>query len=91
MMLEPSIREGVKNGYVTDTSRLGVERWERLGTQLWIVMDDGVEEIIFELRAEVGRGQPGEQLRGAKREMARRSTAISQTLKWGPICCVLRT
>ena len=48
MMLDSSIREGVKNGYVTDTSRLGMERWERLGTQLWIVMDDGAKEMMFE-------------------------------------------
>lgn len=52
MILDPKIREGAKNGYVTDSSRLGMERSKSLGTHVWVVMDNGSEELTFELRAE---------------------------------------
>lgn len=42
----------MKNDYVTDSSRLGMERGENLGTCVRAVRDSGSEEVAFESRPE---------------------------------------
>lgn len=42
----------MKNYYVTDSSRLGMERSKNLGTCVWAVRDRDSEELAFELRPE---------------------------------------